>query len=56
MEDVHASAAEKPVPRAPWNKGKLVGAKPRLRPSHVWSIQMEGRKGDLPLFIEKIDI
>jgi integrase len=59
MEDVHASASEKPVRRAPWNKGKLVGAKPPLRPSHVWSIrtklQMEGRKRDLALFNLAID-
>src|SRR5271154_4670641 len=31
----------------PWNKGKLTGAKPPLRPKHVWSIrtelQIEGR-------------
>jgi len=30
----------------PWNKGKLTGAKPPLRPKHVWSIrsklQLEG--------------
>jgi hypothetical protein len=33
--------------RVPWNKGKLTGAKPPLRPKHVWSIrtklQIEGR-------------
>ena len=23
----------------PWNKGKIVGAKPPLRPKHVWSIR-----------------
>jgi hypothetical protein len=22
---------------APWNKGKLIGAKPPLRPNQVWS-------------------
>ena len=31
------------VPTAPkrvaWNKGKLIGAKPPLRPKHVWSIR-----------------
>ena len=45
--------------RAPWNKGKLIGAKPPLRPSHVWSIrtklQMAGRKRDLALFNLAID-
>jgi hypothetical protein len=59
MEDAHAPAAETPVRRAPWNKGKLVGAKPPLRPSHVWSIrtklQMEGLKRDLALFNLAID-
>ena len=34
--------------RRPWNKGKLIGAKPPVRPKHVWSIrtrlQLEGRK------------
>jgi integrase len=34
----------------PWNKGKLVGAKPPLRPKHVWSIrtklQIADRKRD----------
>jgi hypothetical protein len=33
--------------RVPWNKGKLTGAKPPLRPKQVWSIrtklQIEGR-------------
>src|SRR6476660_7970441 len=47
------------VRRPPWNKGKLIGAKPPLRPSHVWSIrtklQIEGRKRDLALFNLAID-
>ena len=59
MEDHQAPAADKPARRLPWNKGKLVGAKPPLRPSHVWSIrtklQMEGRKRDLALFNLAID-
>jgi len=46
------------VTRRPWNKGKLIGAKP-LRPKHVWSIrtrlQLEGRKRDLALFDLAID-
>jgi len=49
----------KPTCRTPWNKGKLIGAKPPLRPSHVWSIrtklQMAGRKRDLALFNLAID-
>ena len=38
----------------PWNKGKLTGAKPPLRPKHVWAIrtklQVEGRLRDLAMF------
>ena len=45
--------------RAPWNRGKLTGAKPPLRPKHVWSIrtklQMADRKRDLALFNLAID-
>lgn len=45
--------------RQPWNKGKLIGAKPPLRASHVWSIrtklQLEGRIRDLALFNLAID-
>jgi integrase len=40
--------------REPWNKGKLTGAKPPLRPKHVWSIrsklQAEGQIRDLAVF------
>lgn len=35
MEEDHAPAAVMPSRRTPWNKGRLVGAKPPLRPSHV---------------------
>jgi integrase len=42
-----------------WNKGKIVGAKPPLRPKHVWStrtkLQVEGRMRDLALFNVAID-
>jgi hypothetical protein len=59
MEEVDISSANKPARRPPWNKGKIVGAKPPLRPSHVWSIrtklQMECRKRDLALFNLAID-
>jgi integrase len=45
--------------RVPWNKAKLTGAKPPLRPKHVWSIrtklQIEGRTRDLALFNLAID-
>jgi hypothetical protein len=43
----------------PRNKGKLTGAKPPLRPKHVWSIrtklQIEGRARDLAMFNLAID-
>ena len=45
--------------RTPWNKGKLIGAKPPLQPRHVWSIrtklQVEGRRRDLAMFNLAID-
>jgi len=45
--------------RTPWNKGKLIGAKPPLRPKHVWAIRtrlmVEGRTRDLALFNLAID-
>ena len=45
--------------RVPWNKGKIIGPKPPLRPKHVWSIrtklQVEGRVRDLALFNLAID-
>jgi hypothetical protein len=37
MIDV-SSVAESVQQRVPRNKGKIVGAKPPLRPKHVWSI------------------
>src|SRR5215831_11347644 len=46
-------------PRTPWNKGKLIGAKPPLRPKHVWSIRtrlmVEHRCRDLAMFNLAID-
>jgi integrase len=52
-------AAPTPPKRVPWNKGKLTGAKPPLRPKHVWSIrtklQIEGRTRDLAMFNLAID-
>src|SRR5215472_10838748 len=46
-------------PRTPWNEGKLIGAKPPLRPKHVWSIRtrlmVEGRARDLAMFNLAID-
>ena len=49
-----------PAPRrTPWNKGKLIGAKPPLRQKHVWAIrtklQIEQRTRDLAMFNLAID-
>jgi integrase len=56
MNQVNATAAPR---RVPWNKGKLTGAKPQLRPKHVWSIrtklQIDGRARDLAMFNLAID-
>jgi integrase len=45
--------------RHPWNKGKLTGAKPPLRPKHVWAVrtrlQLTNRLRDLALFDLAID-
>ena len=45
--------------RTPWNKGKMVGAKPPLRTKNVWSIrtnlQVAGRIRDLAMFNLAID-
>jgi integrase len=55
-QDNFVSTAAK---RTPWNKGKLIGAKPPLRTKHVWSIrtklQLEGRTRDLAIFNLAID-
>jgi integrase len=58
MSDAHSLIS--PAPRhIPWNKGKLTGAKPPLRPKHVWAIRtklaVEGRTRDLAMFNLAID-
>jgi len=54
--ETHLPSAPK---RVPWNKGKLTGAKPPLRPTQLWSIrtrlQVEGKTRDLALFNLAID-
>ena len=54
-ENANATA----VAREPWNKGKLIGQKPPLRPKHVWSIctklQMDERTRDLAMFNLAVD-
>jgi integrase len=48
-----------PTTHVPWNKGKLIGQKPPLRPKHVWAIrtqlQLAKRRRDLALFNLAID-
>jgi hypothetical protein len=43
--------------RVPWNKGKLIGAKPPLRQKHVWAIrgmlQNERNRRDLAMFTDE---
>jgi len=45
--------------QGPWNKGKLLGRKPPLKPSEIWAIrirlELEGRVRDLALFNLAID-
>ena len=52
--DTHSAAA-----KVPWNKGKMIGAKPPLQIRHVWSIrtklQMDGKTRDLAMFNLAID-
>jgi len=59
MNDNEPACSGKPSRCPPWNKGKLVGPKPPLRQSHVWSIrtkpQIEGRAPDLALFNLAVD-
>ena len=58
MENTNTTPKTRTHPQ-PWNKGKLIGPKPPLRPSQVWAIrtrlQMENRKRDLALFNLAID-
>src|SRR3984957_18749792 len=58
MQD-HVNATPAPHKQVPWNKRKLTGAKPPLRPKHVWSIrtklQIDGRIRDLAMFNLAID-
>jgi integrase len=57
--EVHEDSIPPARKRTPWNKGKLIGAKPPLWPKHVWSIrtklQIEGLIRDLALFNLAID-
>src|SRR6202008_841599 len=58
MSDNEACLLKSPT-RTSWNKGKVIGAKPPLRPKHVWSIRtrlmIAGRARDLAMFNLAID-
>lgn len=45
--------------RTPWNRGRLIGPKPPLKPKHIWALrtrlQHEGRTRDLAMFNLAID-
>ena len=47
------------APKVPWNKGKMIGAKPPLQTKRVWSIrpklQMDSKNRDLAMFNLAID-
>jgi hypothetical protein len=59
MNDDDAIPSSSPPRRQPWSKGKLVGANPPLRASHVWSIRTKlhlgGRTRNLALFNLGVD-
>jgi integrase len=59
MNDNNPPSSSSRPERPAWNKGKLTGPKPPLRPGHVWSIrarlQLERRVRDLALFNLAID-
>jgi integrase len=46
-------------PRQPWNAGRIIGAKPPLKPKHIWGLRAlltaQDRKRDLALFNVAID-
>src|SRR5215467_581696 len=59
MNDITPSPSATCVNRLAWNKGKMIGPKPPLRPGHVWAIRaklhLEKRTRDLAMFNLTID-
>jgi integrase len=59
MNDHDPSSSDTAPARPAWNKGKIIGPRPPLRPGHVWSIRarlhLERRLRDLALFNLAID-
>jgi hypothetical protein len=58
MDTIIRSEPDSPLTQ-PWNRGKLTGAKPPLRPKHVWAVrtrlQLANRLRNLALFDLAID-
>jgi len=58
MKD-NSKSAPCALKRFPWNRGKMIGAKPPLRQKHVWAIrtklQIERRTRELAMFNLAID-
>ena len=58
MDTIIRSEPDSPITQ-PWNRGKLTGAKPPLRPKHVWAVrtrlQLANRLRNLALFDLAID-
>jgi hypothetical protein len=54
-----ANDSHSPAAKVPWNKGKIVGARPPLQTKHVWSIRtklrIDGKMRDLAMFNLAID-
>jgi hypothetical protein len=44
------------LPRMPWNKGKITGPKPPLRPGHVWALRAQKLRLWLQLLSAKAPI
>jgi hypothetical protein len=59
MDDTISTSPAKAPSRSAWDKGKIAGPKPPLRPGHVWAIraklQLEKRTRDLAMFNLAID-
>jgi integrase len=59
MDDRDPTSSDTATSRLAWNKGKIIGPRPPLRPGHVWSIRaklhLEQRLRDLVLFNLAID-
>ena len=55
MDDLENTTAA--IRHRPWNKGKLTGAKPPLRPKHVWSIRtkLQIGSGSRPCYVQSGD-